>query len=150
LKGFLAGMQRRLARDVRNTREYYQALAREMEAGLSHPLLTESQRRERQAKIAALPEELARKIADLEQKYQVRVTISAAAAMRFLVDVVHLLLELNFRRLSRSVRVIWNPLTGRLDPLVCEHCRGTMSRVHPTVRDTDIHLLCHPCSQKTE
>jgi hypothetical protein len=148
LKGFLASMQRRLGRDVKNTREYYQALGREMEASLSHPLLTESQRRERAAKIDGLPEELARKITDLEQKYRVRVTISAVAALRFLVDVVHLLLELKFRRLSRSLSVTWNPLTGSLDPLVCEHCRGAMHRVHPTVQDAAVLLLCPACSPK--
>ena len=36
LKGFLAGMQRRLGRDVKNTREYYAALRQEMEMRLSH------------------------------------------------------------------------------------------------------------------
>jgi hypothetical protein len=148
LKGFLASMQRRLGRDVRNTREYYEALRREMEGGLSHPLLTESQRRQRLAKIEALPEELARKLADLEQKYRVQVTISAVAALRLLVDVVHVLLELQYRRASRSLKVTWNPLTRRLDPLVCEHCRTTLHRIHPTLQNSEIALLCHPCSQK--
>jgi hypothetical protein len=148
LKSFLAGMQRRLLRDVKNTREYYQALRLEMEAGLAHPLLTESQRRERLAKIDGLPEELARKIADLEQKYQVRVTVSAGAALRFLVEVVHLLLELKFRRLSRSFRVIWNPLTKSLDPLVCEDCRRPTHRVYPSIRAAAVRLFCFPCSQK--
>ena len=148
LSGFLAGMRRRLGRDVKNTREYYDALRREMEAGLSHPKLAESQRQERLAKIEVLPQEMARKIADLEQKYQVRVTVAACGALRFLVDVVHLLLELKFRRLSRSLRVIWNPMTRSLDPLVCEDCRGTTHRIYPSVRDAGVHLLCLPCSQK--
>jgi hypothetical protein len=150
LKGFLAGMQRRLGRDVKNTREYYQALQREMEAGLSHPLLTEAQRRERLAKIGGLPQELARKITDLEQKYQVRVTVSACAALRFLVDVVHLLLDLKFRRLTRPLRVVWNPLTRRLDPLVCEHCRSTMQQVYPTARDDAVRVLCLACSRQRQ
>lgn len=148
LKGFLAGMRRRLGRDVKNTREYYQALRQEMEMRLSHSNLTESQRQERLAKIAELPEELARKIADLEQKYQVRVTVSAGAALRLLVDVVHLLLELKFHRLTRSLRVVWNPLTRSLDPLVCENCRTTIHRAYPTTGDAGLKLLCLSCSQK--
>jgi hypothetical protein len=148
LKSFLVGMQRRLGRDIKNTREYYEALRQEMEIGLSPSNLTESQRQERLAKIAALSEELARKIVDLEQKYQVRVTISAGAALRFIVDVVHLLLELKFRRLTRSFRVIWNPLTRRLDPLVCENCRTAMHRAYPTAGDAGLKLLCLSCSQK--
>ena len=148
LRGFLAGMQRRLGRDVKNTREYYEAMSQEMEARLTHSNLAESQQLERKAKIAGLPAELARKIADLEQKYQVRVTVSASAALRFLVDVVHLLLELKFHRLTRSFRVVWNPLTRSLDPLVCENCRTTMPRAYPTPGDADLKLLCLACSQK--
>jgi hypothetical protein len=147
LSGFIAAMQRRLGRDVKNTREYYGALRQEMESGLSHPNLTESQRQERLAKIDGLSQEMARKIADLEQKYQVRVQVSACAALRFLVDVAHLLLELKFRRLSRSLRVIWNPLTQSLDPLVCENCHQTIRRVHPTFQDGAVKLLCLPCSK---
>jgi hypothetical protein len=148
LRGFLAGMQRRLGRDVKNTREYYAALRQEMEAGLSHSNLTKSQRQERLSKIAGLPEELARKIADLEQKYQVRVTVSAGGALRFLVDVVHLLLELKFHRLTRSCRAVWNPLTRSLDPMVCENCQTTMLRAYPTAGDLGLKLLCLACSQK--
>ncbi|MBM4285252.1 MAG: hypothetical protein FJ128_08375 [Deltaproteobacteria bacterium] len=148
LKDFLTSMRRRLGRDVRNTREYYEALRLEMEAGLSHHHLTESQRQERLAKIAALPQERDRKIADLEQKYQIRVQISACAALRFLVDVVYLLLELSCRRLTRSLRVIWNPLTKRLDPLVCEACHGTSARIYPAARNAEVRLHCPSCSRK--
>jgi hypothetical protein len=150
LADFFTSMRRRLGRDVKNTREYYEALRLEMEAGLSHPNLAEPQRQERLAKIAGLAPEMARKIADLEQKYQVRVTVSACAALRLLVDVVYLLLELEFRRQRRSLRVIWNPLTRSLDPLVCEHCHHTIDRVYPTVRSSAVHLRCLTCSQKTD
>jgi len=72
----------------------------------------------------------------------------ARAALRFLVDVVHLLLELKFHRLTRSLRVVWNPLTRSLDPLVCENCRTTMPRAYPTAGDAGLKLLCLSCSQK--
>ncbi|MBM4288105.1 MAG: hypothetical protein FJ135_08165 [Deltaproteobacteria bacterium] len=149
LQDFLASMRRRLHRDVKNTREYYEALRLEMEAGLGHPQLTDSQRQERAAKIAALPQEMARKITDLEQKYRVRVTISAGAAVRLLVDVVQLLLELEVHRVLRSVTVIWNPLTRRLDPLVCESCRQAMEKVYPTPLHGRIQLLCFACSRRS-
>jgi len=148
LKPFLASMERRLRRDVKNTREYYEALGREMAAGLSHPLLTEAQRRERQAKMDALPDEVARKIADLEHKYQVRVTITAGAAVRLLVEVVQLLLELTCHRRSRSLSATWNPLTQALDPLVCDRCRISSRHLHPTVINDEVRLLCLACRHK--
>jgi len=148
LQDFLASMRRRLRRDVRNTREYYEALRTEMEASLAHPNLTESQREDRMAKIRDLPLEMERKIEDLEQKYQVRVTISAGAAVRLLVDVVQVMVDLRYRKAARSLSLIWNPLTRRLDPLRCEQCGQTTTRIHPSGRDTQIRLLCHPCSRK--
>jgi hypothetical protein len=148
LADFLSSMRRGLVRDVKNTREYFQALGTEMQAGLSHPNLIEPQRQERLAKIAELPAELARKILDVQQKYQVRVTISACAAFRLLVDVVQLLLELKYRKFQRSVRVTWNPLTRHLDPLVCESCRATIHRIHPAVSDAAIRLLCPSCTHR--
>ena len=75
-------MERRLQRDAANTQEYYEALAGEMEADLSHPNLVQGQKEERRAKIAELPLEMARKIEDLEQKYQVRISVTACAAER--------------------------------------------------------------------
>ena len=148
LSDFLTSMERRLQRDAANTREYYEALAGEMEAGLSHPNLVETQREERRAKISELPSEMARKIEDLEQKYQVRISVTACAAVRLLVDVVQLLVELKHRKLNRSLRVIWNPITRGLDPLGCELCHVTSYRVCPTQHGSELRLFCSSCSQK--
>ncbi|MCU0589219.1 MAG: hypothetical protein MUF52_13825 [Syntrophobacteraceae bacterium] len=148
LSDFLASMRRRLRRDVRNTREYYGALQGEMEASLSHPTLTEPQREDRKAKIRDLPLEMERKVGDLEQKYRVRVTISACAAVRLLVDVVQVMVELRYRKASRSLGLIWSPVTRRIEPLLCEQCRQTTASIHPTGRDAGIRLLCHACARK--
>lgn len=148
LADFFSSMQRRLHRDVKNTREYYDALRKEMEESLSHPNLTDTQKQERIKKIEELPREMDRKIRDLEQKYQVQVNVSARAALRFLVDIAQIMLELRYRKLHRSVRVIWNPLTRRLDPLVCDRCRRTTYKVHPAAKGSEIELLCPSCSRK--
>jgi hypothetical protein len=148
LADFLSSMQRRLHRDVKNTREYYHALKKEMETGLSHPNLTDAQRQERESKITDLPAEMERKVEDLRQKYQVEVTITACAALRLLVNVAQITLEMRFRKSERSLRAIWNPLTRRLDPLVCERCHQTTKRIHPHAKDNGIELFCLACSQK--
>lgn len=148
LAEYLTSMQRRLHRDVTNTREYYEALKTEMEASLSHPNLTEEQRREREDKIGALPAEMARKVDDLRQKYQVGVTITACAALRLLVNIAQITLAMRFRKGERTLCVVWNPLTRRLDPLVCERCRQTITRIHPVTGNHAIELLCAPCAQK--
>lgn len=148
LSDFLTSMQRRLQRDVTNTREYYEALKAEMAASLSHPNLTEAQRQEREEKVAALPAELARKVEDLRQKYRVEVTITACAALRLLVNIAQISLAIRYRKAERTLRVVWNPLTRRLDPLVCERCKQTITRIHPVATDKAVDLLCSSCAQK--
>ena len=145
LAEFFKSMERRLWRDVKSTREYYEALGDEMRSSLSQSKLTEQQRVEREAKIEDLPAEMERKIVDIEQKYKVDVSVTARAALRFLVDVVQVYIELKHRKYQRSLRLIWNPVTRAIDPLVCERCRQTMTRVHPFIEGSSIRLLCHTC-----
>jgi hypothetical protein len=78
----------------------------------------------------------------------VRATVSACAAARLLVDVVQLALEVNYRKSHRSVPIVWNPVTRRLDPLVCERCRRTTHRIHPVAKDPTIQLLCPFCARE--
>ncbi len=146
LSDFLDAMRRRLRRDAKNTREYYEALTAEMEAGLFHPNLTEIQRDERKAKIADLPKEMSSKINDLKLKYSVRVSISARAALRLLVPVVQLMVRLRYRKHLHGLSMIWNPLTRRIDPLVCRSCGCTTALIFPSESKTGLRLVCRACS----
>jgi len=148
LTDFINSMQRRLRRDVKNTMEYYEALGNEMQASLSHTNPSEAQRDERIAKVRELPREMARKIEDLKQKYKICVRLSGSAAIRLLVDVAQVMVEIRIGKQSRTIHLIWNPVDRRLDPLVCECCHETTRRVHPSEEDSHIRLLCFPCAQK--
>jgi len=145
LSTFFSGMRRRLHRDVKNTKEYYQALAMEMEQSLSHHSLTEGQREDRRAKIAELPKEMNAKIEDLKHKYSLKVTITGRAALRLLVPVVRLMVQINCRKMSTTVSLTWNPVTRRLDPIRCERCGTGARRIHADGRDTNVRLLCPAC-----
>jgi hypothetical protein len=148
LSAFLESMRRRLRRDVDNTREYYEALKKEMEESLRHPLLTEGQRLEREGKIQDLPQEMARKIEDLRQKYQIQVNITGGAALRFLVPAAQVMVEIMYRKLRRTLPLIWNPITRHLDPLVCESCRASLRRVYLGAEDGEVRLLCSDCGRR--
>ncbi|MBC8183656.1 hypothetical protein H8E88_21395 [candidate division KSB1 bacterium] len=148
LAGFFKGIRRHLNRDVKNTREYYQALQREMEANLENPKLSEEQRNQRKEKINDLPAEMDRKITDLEQKYQVKINITTCAALRFLIPVVRLTIEIKYRKLVREIHVNYNPISHSLDPLVCERCGETTWRVNPFDKDSGFLLVCSRCNGK--
>jgi hypothetical protein len=144
---FLKSMKRRLQRDINNTREYFQALEKEMRASLKAGR-SEVQDKERMEKIQALPQELSRKTEDLLQKYQVEVTITGCAALRFLVPVAQILLQIRYRKLERTVSVTWNPVTRRIDPTVCEQCSETIQVIYPWIKGSQIMLGCLACSKK--
>ncbi|MBW2163510.1 MAG: hypothetical protein JRF43_03435 [Deltaproteobacteria bacterium] len=146
LTDFINSMRRRLRRDVKNTREYYEALKKEMEASLTRHNLSETQRQERNAKIEDLPREMAQKIEDLQQKYKIQVSLKPCAALRFLVDVVYVMVEIRFRKYTRAIHLTWNPLSRRFDPLVCEQCHKTIRSVHPSIKNSQIRLFCHSCA----
>lgn len=149
LSDFFSSMRRRLRRDVSHTREYYEALKKEMEDSLGRPHLTDAQGQERIAKIRELPHEMANKIADLEHKYQVQVTLTGCAALRFIVSVVQVMVGINYRRFQRMAGLTWNPITQRLDPLVCERCQGTIRTLCLREKDSQILLLCPSCSARS-
>jgi hypothetical protein len=147
LAPFLASMRRRLHRDVTNTREYYRSLADEMRSSLAHPNLSDTQRMERQQKIDSLPSEADRKIADLQHKYDTRIHIRACAAERYLVDVAQLIVTILYRKSKRTLPVFYNPVTRRIDPLVCESCKKTTRRIFLQDGKTNFVLLCPACSR---
>ncbi|MGD9974387.1 MAG: hypothetical protein AB7S77_15105 [Desulfatirhabdiaceae bacterium] len=147
LAPFIASMRRRLHRDVLNTREYYQSLADEMCASLTHPNLSDTQRMERQEKIDGLPAEADRKTADLQHKYDTRVHVRVCAGERYLVDVAQLIVTILYRKARRTLPVFYNPVTRRIDPLVCEICGKTMRRIFLQDDKTGVVLTCPECSR---
>ena len=91
---------------------------------------------------------MSRKIEDLEQKYQIQVNLTACAALRFLVPVVRLTVAIRYRKFSRELRLIFNPVSHKLDPLVCERCRATTRNVSPLEKDSDVGFYCSECYKK--
>ena len=147
LADFYNSIKRHLHRDVRNTQEYYEALKREMEASLENPNLSKDQRNDRMNKIQELPDEMNRKIEDLQQKYQIHITLTSCAALRFLVPIVRLAVEFRYKKLLRELRLNYNPVSRSLDPLVCEHCKLTTRTVFPCEKKSELRFYCPECCE---
>jgi hypothetical protein len=145
LPDFLASIRRHLNRDVKNTREYYEALKKEMEESLQRTNLSPDQIKDRKSKIHDLPHEMERKITDLRQKYQVEITLTISGIIRFLVPVVQLSVELSHRKIRRNFFLRFNPVTYHLDPLVCEKCRRSIYAVHIVEKKGKPVFLCEAC-----
>lgn len=144
LTEFFSSRERRLARDLRQLREYYCSQESEMGRHLKRQGLDEKNRVIREEKIARLPLERAAKEADIVNKYSIRVDIDCRTAMRLVTQAVRVTFELRRRKESRLIFLFWNPVTKRLDPLVCEGC-GT--NVYQLVTCDAPHLLCKACGE---
>jgi hypothetical protein len=146
LTGFMESMSRHLRRDVKNTREYYAAMEKEMRLSLRDHRFALEAREERKQKIEELPVERERKVEDLRKKYHVRVTVTASAALRLLVPVAQISLGLLHRAYDRQVTATFNPLTRRLDPMICERCRKGTHRLVPRPTVSGLRLECEACA----
>ena len=104
--------------------------------------LNAERRKLREDKIAGLPGDRQAKEADLLHKYSMRVEIDCRASLQILTRAVRIDFEVHRRKERRTIPLFWNPVTKRIDPLLCEACGTNTYSV--TVCDVP-HLLCHAC-----
>lgn len=142
---FIASMTRRFRRDAANLEEYYRNMQREMEQGLQRSNLSEQLRRDRQEKIALLPDELAGKKDDLYKKYSIKIKIEPAAAMMIRTPAVKLLYNASIGKKEKRLTFIYNPVTKSVDPLCCEGCGISTFQI---AFCNSLHLLCPTCVKK--
>jgi hypothetical protein len=140
---FQESMNRKFRRDVTNLEEYYRSLEREMRQSLSRSGLSDQLIQDRRAKIALIPEELARKKEDLFKKYSIRIGIVPCAVLLVATPGVKVLLRVAVGRKQKAVSAFYNPITKTMDPLVCEGCQGSAQRMSFC---DQIHLLCPDCA----
>jgi hypothetical protein len=142
---FKNSMNRRFARDAKSLDDYYHALAQEMSASMERANVSDALKADRKQKIAMIPEELTAKKKDLLNKYRIRITISLAGAMLVSAPAVKLLFTTLIGRKRKTLSLIYNPVTKKIDPLVCESCHQSIYQV---TFGKDLGILCYPCHEK--
>jgi hypothetical protein len=96
------------------------------------------------AKLARLSEEEAAKVAELDERYRVRVRLRPAGLLVLDAPVRTARLRLRRRKLSRAIEARYHLAVRGWEPLVCEGC-GEETRVFAAC-DEAVHLLCRACS----
>ncbi len=146
LAPFLAGMERRMSRDLDRLHSYYGDLRREASAGIEtkkrkgeEPKAIEAE----QMRLHALEREYHAKVADLGRKYAMSVDVSLAQVVRAQLPVWRVEFFLMRRKGIRKMWLDWSPLSRKFDLLPCESCFAT-PRVF-CVCDDKLHLICSAC-----
>jgi hypothetical protein len=139
LAPFLAGLQRRLARDLDRLHAYHNDLHREAvrraaQAGAADLVL------QREAlRVAAIGQEYRAKLSDLAHKYAVRMSANWVQTQELVMPVHRLTVQVRRRKAERTITMDWNMHARRLEPPPCE---ASFSMERPRlVCDAALHLL---------
>jgi hypothetical protein len=132
-------MQRRLDRDLERIFDYYEGLRRESFAR-QRKQKTDAVRE--QMRIEAAAREYDAKVADLKQKYGLRVVVELSQRLEIVAPVERLHLAIKRRKGERRITLDWNSVARRLEPLPDE---WSYSAVGPrSVCDQALHLMATP------
>ena len=140
--GFLSRMDARLARDERRLRDYYQALVREA-AAPNRRTKTVASPESIAAKKQAVQLELARKLGELRERYQMTLTMTPLAVIRCRTPVLALELDVTRKRSRKTHTVYWNPLLKALEPLACARCGRSIFCVY--FSEDEVAPFCRAC-----
>jgi hypothetical protein len=143
IQSFRDSMNRRFKRDVANLEAYYTELKQEMTENLKRSGLSKELIKDRQEKIALIPEEMAKKKDDLFKKYSIKVNIRLSGVMLIRTPAVKLYCQATIGRRKKPFTLFYNPINKSLDPLVCDGCGQPTTSIHFCDR---LHLLCSGCA----
>jgi hypothetical protein len=140
LAPFLKGMQRRLERDLARVYDYFDGLRAESLRRLHKQLASaETERARERLRLEAIAREYEAKVADLQQKYALRVDARWGQTLEIVMPVERVELLIRRRKGERKLMLDWNPLARRLDVPPCEYSyTQAAARV---VCDERLHLI---------
>jgi hypothetical protein len=139
LAPFIAGLRRRMARDLDRLHAYHNDLHREASRRAAQPAAGDAARQREALRIAAIAQEYRAKLDDLAHKYALRVTVDWVQTLDLVMPVHRLSVQLRRRKAERMMALDWNPLARRLEVPPCE---ATWSTERPRLAcDDALHLV---------
>jgi hypothetical protein len=113
-------LERKLNRDERRLRDYYQTIIEEIERKCQKKKLEGEALAKEMSRIEATEWELKRKLADLEQRYTLSVTARVHSVLVAWLRTVHIECELVRKKSKRVALAVYNPYTRIVEPWRCE------------------------------
>jgi hypothetical protein len=124
LQPFVAGLQRRMARDQDRLHSYHADLHQEASRRLRSLASDDAGRQREQLRLQAVEREYRAKLDDLGHKYALSVTVEWLRTLDLAMPVHRLELLVRRRKGERLIRLDWNPLSRKLEQLDCEFSHG--------------------------
>lgn len=138
LAPFVAGLRRRLARDLDRLHAYHNDLHREASQRAAQRAAGDAGQQREQLRLAAIAQEYRAKLADLTHKYALRVTTDWVRTQELVMPVHRLAVQIRRRKAERMMVLDWNPLNRRLESPPCE---AGWSAERPRLVCNALHLV---------
>ncbi|MEC4813995.1 MAG: hypothetical protein SAK29_12085 [Scytonema sp. PMC 1069.18] len=120
LENWLSKLARAKARDEDRLKIYYNTINQEINNRIQSRHLEGEDKEKELARMSATNKELERKLADLQERYALKVEASLYSVMVIHLPTVHIQCELVRKKIKRIVTAVWNPFTKLIEPLRCE------------------------------
>jgi hypothetical protein len=143
LAEFHKSLNRRLQRDIDRLTEYYESLSAEIRRKITRRNLEGKEREDEESRRRATELELERKIIDQREKYAMKISVEPVNLLRLFVPVMAVNFEVRFRKASREIPLVWNPLTKDFEALVCQGCAAGL--YHFYICEDKLHTVCADC-----
>ncbi len=145
LQDAVGSLRRRRDRDFTRLREYHQAIDDEVRrrARRAQTKKDDDAVKAERSRLEATAQAFRGRVADLVDRYRVRVHIEPLAAVVCTLPVHHVTARVHRRSASRTIAVAWNAIDRALELPACDAC-GTGVPA-PTLCDDRVHLLCSGC-----
>lgn len=131
-------LERKLNRDERRLRDYYQTIIEEIQRKCQKKKLEAEALSKEMSRIEATELELKRKLADLEQRYTLNVTARVHSVLVAWLQTVHIECELVRKKQKRVAIAVYNPYTRIVEPWRCE---ATKVPVTQFILDEQMRIL---------
>jgi hypothetical protein len=120
LENWQMKLERAKARDEKRLKTYYGTMGQEIQNRIRSRHLEGEEKEREIARLAAINQELDRKLADLQERYALKVDASLYSVLVIELPTVHLKCELVRKKIKRNITAVWNPFTKIIEPLCCE------------------------------
>mgnify|MGYP001301525198 CR=1 FL=1 len=120
LENWRMKLGRAKARDEERLKTYYSTMGQEIQNRIRSRRLEGEDRDRELARFTATNQELDRKLADLQERYALKVDASLYSVLVIELPTVHLECELVRKQRKRNITAVWNPFTKVIEPLCCE------------------------------
>jgi hypothetical protein len=120
IKPWAKSLQRKLNRDERRLREYYQTIIDEIRSKCQKKNLEGEALAKEMSRIEATELELTRKLLDLKQRYTLNLKAQIHSVMVVWLQTIQIECQLIRKKNKRTIIAVYNPYTRKLEPLRCE------------------------------